>query len=127
MADGLRLDKYLWYVRIARTRTLAADLAADGHIRIDGRTVARAHAPVRVGNVLSFALHGRVRILRVESIPARRGSAPEAQACYTDLSPPPVVAGANPASEIAPVDAPEPARDIMSAYPSFPAAKPAIG
>ena len=116
MADGaLRLDKYLWYVRIARTRSMAADLAAEGHLRIDGRTVGRAHVPVRIGNVLSFPLHGRVRILRVEAIPSRRGPAPEAQGCYTDLSPPPVTADGKPAPEIA------------SAYPGLPAAKPGIG
>ncbi|HEX8445072.1 MAG TPA: RNA-binding S4 domain-containing protein [Sphingomonas sp.] len=116
MADtGLRLDKFLWYVRIAKTRSLAADLAAHGHIRIDGRPVARAHAPVRIGNVLSFPLHGRVRILRVAAIPDRRGPAPEAQACYVDLSPPPVTPDSNPTPEIAP------------AYPGFLAAKPAIG
>ncbi|GGE92571.1 RNA-binding S4 domain-containing protein [Sphingomonas prati] len=124
---GLRLDKYLCYVRMAKTRSLAADLAAEGHLRIDGRTVARAHAPVRIGNVLSFALHGRVRILRVEAIPVRRGSPTEARACYTDLSPPPVVAAGNPTPEIAPVDAPETVPDIMSPYASLPTAKPAIG
>jgi ribosome-associated heat shock protein Hsp15 len=57
-------------------------------MRIDGRVVDQAHAPVRVGNVLSFPLHGRVRIIRIEALPARRGPASEAHACYTDLSPP---------------------------------------
>ena len=56
MADsGLRLDKYLWYVRIAKTRSQAAGLAAEGHLRIDSRPVTRAHAPVRIGQVLMAA------------------------------------------------------------------------
>ena len=86
----MRLDKFLWFARLAKTRSLAQDVAASGHLRIDGRVVDRAHVTVRVGNVLSFPLHGKVRVIRIEALPARRGPAPEAQACYTDLSPPPV-------------------------------------
>ncbi|SFS03465.1 RNA-binding S4 domain-containing protein [Sphingomonas jatrophae] len=88
----MRLDKFLWFTRLTKTRTLAQALAAEGHLRIDGRAVDRAHAEVRVGQVLSFPLHGRVRVLRVLALPARRGSAPEAQACYDDLAPPPQAA-----------------------------------
>ena len=84
----MRLDKFLWFVRLVKTRSRAQELAADGHLRIDGRPVDRAHAEVRPGHVLAFPLNGRVRVLRVESLPERRGPAPEAQACYTDLSPP---------------------------------------
>lgn len=86
----MRLDKFLWFVRLAKTRNLARELAAGRHLRIDSRVVDRAHATVRVGNVLSFPLHDRVRVIRVEALPTRRGPAPEAQACYTDLSPDPV-------------------------------------
>ena len=84
---AVRLDNYLWHVRLARTRSAAAAVAGAGHVRIDGRVVARAHAPVRVGNVLTVPAHGRVWVIRVEALPLRRGSAPEAQACYTDLVP----------------------------------------
>ena len=86
----VRLDKFLWFARLAKTRSLAQQVAAGGHLRIDGRVVDRAHATVRIGNVLSFALHDRVRVIRIEALPARRGPAAEAQACYTDLSSPPV-------------------------------------
>lgn len=85
-ADGaMRLDRFLWFARLVKTRSLAQSLAEEGHLRIDGRPVDRAHCPVRVGNVLSFPLAGRVRALRVEALPPRRGPAPEARACYTDL------------------------------------------
>lgn len=84
---AMRLDKYLWFVRLAATRTVAQAIARSGHLRIDGRVVDRAHATVRIGNVLSMPLHGRVRIVRIEAIPARRGPAPEARLCYSDLSP----------------------------------------
>jgi ribosome-associated heat shock protein Hsp15 len=84
-AGTMRIDLFLWYVRIARTRSLAQAMACDGHLRIDGRAIDRAHAPVRVGNILTFAQHGGVRVLRVEALPQRRGPAPEAQACYQEL------------------------------------------
>lgn len=84
----MRLDKFLWFVRLTKTRRLAQDIADSGHLRIDGRSVDRAHITVAIGNVLSFPLHGRVRVIRIEALPVRRGPAPEARACYTDLSPP---------------------------------------
>ena len=86
MADGLRLDKFLWFARIVKTRALAQQLAEEGRIRIGGRLVDRAHAPVRVGDVLSFALRGKVRVLKVEALPARRGPAAEARRAYVELS-----------------------------------------
>lgn len=82
---SMRLDVFLWYVRLAKTRSVAQAMAAEGRLRLDGRTVDKAHVPVRVGNVLTFVHHGNVRVLRVEALPARRGPAPEAQACYQEL------------------------------------------
>jgi ribosome-associated heat shock protein Hsp15 len=87
-SDTLRLDKFLWFTRLAKTRTFAQEVAGAGHLRISGRVVDRAHAAVRVGDVLSFPLHGRVRVIRIEALPARRGPAAEARLCYADLSPP---------------------------------------
>ncbi|MGZ8287488.1 MAG: RNA-binding S4 domain-containing protein [Allosphingosinicella sp.] len=86
MADGLRLDKFLWFARIVKTRALAQALAEGGRIRIAGRVVDRAHTPVRVGDVLSFARRGEVRVLKVEALPARRGTAVEARALYTEIA-----------------------------------------
>lgn len=87
MADGeaLRLDKFLWFARIVKTRALAQDLAEQGRLRLDGRVIDRAHAPVRVGDVLSFAVRGRIRVLKVEALPRRRGPAAEARSLYTEL------------------------------------------
>jgi ribosome-associated heat shock protein Hsp15 len=93
-SDTLRLDKFLWFARLAKTRSFAQDVAEAGHMRISGRTVDRAHTPVRVGDVLSFPLHDRVRVIRVEALPGRRGPAAEARLCYSDVSPPVDVPGA---------------------------------
>ena len=86
MSDSLRLDKFLWFARIVKTRSAAQTLAEDGRIRLDGRVIDRSHAPVRVGDVLSFAHRGEVRVLRVESLPVRRGPPAEARALYSELT-----------------------------------------
>ena len=86
MADSLRIDKFLWFARIVKTRALAQGMAENGRIRIGGRIVDRAHAPVKVGDVLSFALRGDVRVLRIEALPARRGPPAEARALYSELT-----------------------------------------
>lgn len=104
----MRLDKFLWFARFAKTRSSAQQVAEQGHIRIDGRIAGRAHASVRPGNVLSFALHGRVRIIRIDALPPRRGPAMEARACYTDLSPEPLEqAGENGSQPGRDIDAPD--------------------
>jgi ribosome-associated heat shock protein Hsp15 len=85
VAEALRLDKFLWFARIVKTRALAQSLAEQGRLRISGRVADRAHTPVRVGDVLSFAMRGEVRVLRVEALPVRRGPPAEARALYTEL------------------------------------------
>jgi len=82
----MRLDRFLWFARFARTRSAAQALAEDGHLRISGRPATSRHAPVRVGDVLTFVRGAQVSVVRVEALPLRRGPAPEARACYTDLT-----------------------------------------
>ena len=88
MAETLRLDKFLWFARIAKTRALAQALIEAGHIRRNGQPVERPSATVRVGDVLTLAQQGRVRVLRTETLPARRGPPAEARACYCELTEP---------------------------------------
>ncbi len=83
---SLRIDTFLWHVRLAKTRSAAQALAEAGHIRIDGRRVDRAHCPVRVGAVLTLMHRDRVRAIRVAALPARRGPPCEAAACFIDMS-----------------------------------------
>jgi len=85
VADSLRLDKFLWFARIVKTRTLAQQLAEAGRLRLNGRVVDRAHAAVRLGDVLAFAQRGAVRVLRIEALPARRGPPAEARLLYVEL------------------------------------------
>src|SRR3954454_20475675 len=85
MAESLRIDKYLWFARIVKTRALAQAMAETGRIRASGPLVDRAHAAVQVGDVLSFAQRGDVRVLRIEALPARRGPPAEARALYVEV------------------------------------------
>ena len=81
----MRLDRFLWFVRVVKKREWAQAMAEAGTLRIDGRRVERAAAPVRVGDTLTFADHaGRVRVIRVVTLPQRRGPAQEARACYEE-------------------------------------------
>ncbi|WP_374302519.1 RNA-binding S4 domain-containing protein [Ferrovibrio sp.] len=79
---ALRLDKWLWLTRFCKTRAIGQKLAGKGRIRINGRVVDKSHALVRVGDVLTLPLPAGVKVVRVLSLPARRGPAPEAQASY---------------------------------------------
>ena len=68
-----------------KSRSLAHSLVATGHVRINGKPVAKASEPVRVGSVIAFPLRDRVRVLRVLAMPERRGPAAAACACYEEL------------------------------------------
>jgi ribosome-associated heat shock protein Hsp15 len=83
---SLRLDKFLWFARIVKTRALAQALAEEGRLRLNGRVVDKAHAVVRVGDMLGFARHGEVRVLKIEALPGRRGPPAEARALYSELT-----------------------------------------
>lgn len=86
---SLRLDKWLWYARFFKSRSLAARACAAGEVRLNGTRIEKAHALVRAGDVLTFAAGSRIRVVRVAALGVRRGPAPEAQALYVDLDPPP--------------------------------------
>jgi ribosome-associated heat shock protein Hsp15 len=81
----LRIDKLLWFLRLARSRTLAQDMAHQGHIRLNGKRIDKAHQRVAAGDVLTLPLAHRVLVIEVVNLPVRRGPAPEAQSCYRVL------------------------------------------
>lgn len=86
----MRVDKLLWYLRLARTRPVAQAMAEDGHIRLNGRRIERAHQKISAGDVLTVPAGNRVYVIEILSLPLRRGPAPEAQACYRVLDGSPV-------------------------------------
>jgi ribosome-associated heat shock protein Hsp15 len=81
----LRIDRYLHCIRLVKSRGLAQGLIDTGHVRIDGKRVAKASETVRPGSIIALPLHDRVRVLRVLALPNRRGPAAEARTCYEEL------------------------------------------
>ena len=84
-----RLDKWLWYARIAKTRTLATRLVETGKARVNSTRVRKASRTVRAGDVITLVIHEQVRVLKVAACGVRRGPAAEARTLYEDMSPPP--------------------------------------
>ena len=94
---GQRLDKWLWFARLAKTRSLAGRLIGAGKVRINRARVTKASRIVRPGDVITAAVQGRIRVLKVLDEGRRRGPAVEARALYEDLSPPPSATPSTPA------------------------------
>ena len=101
----MRIDKLLWFLRLAPSRTLAHDWVEAGHIRRNGRRVERAAQAIAIGDVLTLPLGARTIALRVTALPQRRGPANEAQGCYERLDRPASQDGldASAASPLAPL------------------------
>ncbi len=93
-----RVDQWLWFARIVKSRTLAAGLVEDGRVRINSTRVEKASQLVKPGDVLTLTVGARLRILKVQAIGKRRGPSAEAQGLYEDLTPP------APPREDAPID-----------------------
>ena len=81
----MRIDRFLFFIRLAKSRTLAQSIIEQGHVRIDGKRVEKPSDQVEAGSVIALPLHGQVRILRVLALPVRRGPATEARACYEEI------------------------------------------
>jgi len=83
--DRQRVDKWLWHARLVRTRSAAAALVAAGHLRVNSQRVTAPGYALKPGLVLTLALDGGVRVIRVEGFCERRGSAPQARSLYLEL------------------------------------------
>ena len=84
----MRLDKWLWHARVFKSRGGASAYTAAGNVRVNGTRQTRSSARIRVGDTLTFALHGHVRVVEIIALSARRGPAVEARALYHDHEPP---------------------------------------
>ena len=84
----LRVDKWLWHARFFKTRSLAAARVQAGTVRINGDMTQKRASTISPGDVLTFAQGDHIRVIQIDALGTRRGPAPEAQALYTDLSPP---------------------------------------
>ena len=84
-----RIDRWLWFARFFKSRSLASRFVASGRPRVNGTTVSKAHHPLRLGDVLTFSQGPLIRVVRVTGLGQRRGPAVEARTLYDDLEPPP--------------------------------------
>lgn len=85
---GIRIDKWLWFARFFKTRSLSAKVLRSGRVRVNSVPIKKTAFVVRPGDVLTFPQARDVRVIRVEALGERRGPATEAATLYTDLSPP---------------------------------------
>lgn len=83
-----RLDQWLWFARILKSRTLAARLVSEGHVRINGLRTDQPAKIIGPGDVLTIALEHQVLVLKVHACGARRGPYAEARLLYDDLASP---------------------------------------
>ena len=84
----VRVDKWLWYARFFKTRSLASKIVASGVVRLNADKISKPSAVVQPDDVLTFPQGHLIRVIRVTSIGTRRGPAMEAQELYEDLTPP---------------------------------------
>lgn len=97
MSDSLRIDRWLWFARFYKSRTLAAEACTARHVRSNGAPVVKPGHSVKIGDVLTFSLGPHIRIVKVLALGERRGPYEEARQLYQDLSPPIAPAAARPA------------------------------
>jgi ribosome-associated heat shock protein Hsp15 len=111
--DRQRIDKWLFFARVVKSRSLAAKLATGGRVRVNRDKVDQASHLVKVGDVLTVTLERRILVYRVLATGSRRGPAEEARLLYEDVSPPASPGG----GETAPKELP-PVRDPGSGRPT---------
>jgi ribosome-associated heat shock protein Hsp15 len=84
-----RIDKWLFFARVVKSRSLAAKLVQAGRVRVNREKAEQASHPIKPGDVLTITLDRRVLVYRVAGPGTRRGPAEEARLLYEDVGPPP--------------------------------------
>ncbi len=87
-SEKIRIDKWLWFARVIKTRTLAKKLVMAGKVRLNGVKTKSPSLDIRPDDVLTITLARRIVVYKVVSVGKRRGPAIEAALLYEDLSPP---------------------------------------
>ncbi|MBZ9654494.1 RNA-binding S4 domain-containing protein [Phyllobacterium lublinensis] len=83
-----RIDKWLFFARVVKSRSLAAKLVSGGSVRVNKDKIDQPSHGVRAGDVLTITLDRRILVYKILSGGTRRGPADEARTLYEDLSPP---------------------------------------
>ncbi|MGB1207494.1 MAG: RNA-binding S4 domain-containing protein, partial [Chitinophagales bacterium] len=85
----VRIDKYLWSIRIFKTRSLASKACTAGRVKIEGRNVKASYSP-KIGETITIQKGQEKKVVKVRQLIANRVNATLASMCYEDFSPPPV-------------------------------------
>ncbi len=80
-----RLDKWLWHARFLRHRADCTRLVQSGSVRINRQPTEKAHARLRLGDVVTLPLRDAVRVIEVLRLAARRGPASEAATLFREI------------------------------------------
>ncbi|GAA4786015.1 MULTISPECIES: RNA-binding S4 domain-containing protein [Microbacterium] len=88
MSDSVRIDVWLWAVRVYKTRSAATTAIRGGHVRVNGDPIKAAYS-VKIGDEVRVRINGFDRILGVRGILHKRVSAPLAAEAFEDRTPPP--------------------------------------
>jgi ribosome-associated heat shock protein Hsp15 len=94
-----RLDQWLWFARLAKTRSLAARLCSAGTVRLNGFPLSKPNRMLRIGDVVAVPQGAYWRTVRVLALGSRRGPANEARRLYEEVAPPTRLADLRPAWE----------------------------
>jgi ribosome-associated heat shock protein Hsp15 len=101
--ETTRVDRWLWAVRLTKTRADAASACRGGHVRVNDAP-AKPATPVRAGDTVRTRVYDISRVVEVSQVIEKRVGAPVAVTCYVDQTPPPP----SPAERPAPVAARDP-------------------
>ncbi|KOG32080.1 RNA-binding S4 domain-containing protein [Streptomyces resistomycificus] len=86
--ESVRIDSWIWSVRLVKTRSMGATACRGGHVRVNGERVKPAYS-LRVGDEVRVRQEGWERVVVVKRLIRKRVGAPVAAQCYVDNSPPP--------------------------------------
>lgn len=89
MTPSLRVDRWLWFARFFKSRSLATKVCAERRVRVNGTVIAKSNYQVKTDDVLTFPQGREIRIVKVLELGSRRGPAAEAQTLFEDLTPRP--------------------------------------
>ncbi len=124
LAAGQRLDKWLWFARVVKSRTLAAGLVTSGKVRVNRQKIDKPAHALKAGDVVTVSVGRKVRVLKVVASGVRRGPASEAQGLFEELTP--LAASPNPdtyrtdgsGAAAAPRAVPQAGRDTRAGRPT---------
>jgi len=83
----IRLDIYLYYIRIFKSRSIATKFVSTNRLRISGQVTQKPHKMISIGDVLTITINDNIKILKVLDIPKRRGPYSESLNFYEDITP----------------------------------------